>query len=72
MNFFRSEEMLNEWLASQHGERGAVLSIPKLWELSKLWYRGRMSPEFHGRSSEQVQEIFNQAGLTSEFWQASD
>lgn len=69
MAFFRSEEMLNEWLASNHVERGAALSIPELWELSKLWYQGRMSPEFHGRPMEQVQGIFKQVGLTSEYWQ---
>lgn len=69
MVFFRSEETMNEWLTSNHAERGAMLSIPKLWELSKLWYQGRMSAEFHGRTPAQVQEIFKQLGLTSEFWQ---
>jgi hypothetical protein len=70
MAFFRSEEMLNEWLASNHAERGAVLSVPKLWELSELWYQGRMSPAYHGRTVEQAQEIFKEVGLSSEFWQA--
>jgi len=70
MVFFRSEEMLNQWLASNHVANGALLSIPKLWELSKLWYRDRMSPDYHGRSLEEVQEIFKEVGLTSEFWQA--
>ena len=71
MVFFRSEELLNEWLASNHVRRGAVLSVPKLWELSKLWYRGRMLPEFRGRTAEQVQQIFKEVGLTSAFWQAT-
>ena len=69
MLFFRSEDMLNEWLASRQEQRGAVLSIPKLWELSQLWYRDRMSADFHGRTPEQVREIFKTAGLVSEFWQ---
>jgi hypothetical protein len=68
MLFFRSEEMLNQWLASKHAKRGAVLSIPQLWELSQRWYHNRMSPEYHGRTMEQVQEIFNEVGLTSSFW----
>jgi len=70
MLFFRSEEALKEWLVAQKVERGAVLSIPQSWELSKRWYQDRMSPEYHGRTLEQVQEIFKEQGLTSEFWQA--
>ena len=68
MLFFRSEEALNEWLASRHAERGEVFSIPRLWELSQRWYQDRLSPEFHGRTVEQVQEIFKEMGLTSAFW----
>lgn len=69
MLFFRSEELLETWLASNHAQRGAILSIPTLWELSKRWYHNRMSVEYHGRTVEQIQEIFAEAGLTSEFWQ---
>jgi hypothetical protein len=69
MLFFRSEELLNEWLASRQLDRGAVLSIPKLWELSQRWYHNRLSPEYHGRNMEQIQEIFKEVGLTSGFWQ---
>ena len=69
MLFFQSEERLNEWLASNQAERGAVLSIPKLWELSQRWYENRMSVDYHGRSMEQVQAIFKELGLTWEFWQ---
>ncbi len=71
MVFFRSEDMLNEWLVSNQVQQGAVLSIPKLWELSKLWYQGRLLPEYRGRTAEQVQQIFKEVGLTSEFWQAT-
>ena len=68
MLFFRSEEALNKWLASRNAARGAVFSIPQLWELSQLWYHNRMSTEYHGRSMEEVQKIFKAAGLTSSFW----
>jgi len=71
MVFFRSEDMLNEWLVSNQVQQGAVLSIPKLWELSKLWYQGRLLPEYRGRTAEQVQQIFKEVGLTSEFWQVT-
>jgi hypothetical protein len=69
MLFFRSEETLNEWLVSRKAEGGAVISLPQLWELSQRWYHNRMSPEYHGRTVEQVQEIFSGLGLTSTFWQ---
>ena len=70
MLFFRSEESLSEWLASKNAERGAVLTIPQLWELSQRWYQDRMSPDFHGRTMEQARDIFKEVGLTSAFWQA--
>jgi hypothetical protein len=68
MLFFRSEELLNQWLASNQVERGAVLSIPKLWNLSQRWYQDRISSKYHGRTTEQVQKIFREAELTSDFW----
>ena len=71
MLFFRSEELLTEWLTSNEAKPGAVLSIPKLWELSQLWYHNRMSRDYHGRTLEQIQEIFQTVGLISEFWQAA-
>jgi hypothetical protein len=71
MLFFRSEELLNSWLESNQAQRGEVLSIPQLWQLSQRWYENRLSLEYRGRTVQQVQEIFKQVGLTSEFWQAS-
>ena len=68
MLFFRSEEALDQWLVSKKAERGALLTILKLWELSQHWYQDRLSPEYHGRTVEQVQDIFKEVGLTSAFW----
>jgi len=71
MQFFQSEENLEGWLTSNHALQGAVLSVPQLWKLSNLWYHNRMSPDYHGRTLEQIQQIFRESGLTSEFWQAT-
>ena len=68
MLFVRSEEALDQWLVSKKAERGAVLTLSQLWELSQRWYHDRLSPEFHGRTVEQAQNIFKEVGLTSEFW----
>jgi hypothetical protein len=70
MLFFRSEETLDQWLASRNARRGATFSITQLWELSRHWYRDRLSPAYHGRTVEQVQAIFKEIGLTSSFWDA--
>ena len=68
MLLFRSEEWVDKWCKRNNLERGEMLSLQQVWELSKLWYGNRMSLEYRGRSMEQVAEIFKQAGLTSKFW----
>ena len=68
MLLFRSEEWIDKWCTRNNLECGEVLTLQQVWELSKLWYHNRMSLEYHGRSMEQVREIFKQAGLTSPFW----
>ena len=68
MLLFQSEEWIDKWCKRNHLEPGEVLTISHVWELSKLWYDNRLSPDYHGRSIEQAQEIFKQTGLLSNFW----
>lgn len=68
MLLFQPEEWIDKWCKRKDLERGEVLTIHQVWELSKLSYANRMSVEYHGRSIEQVAEILRQAGLTSAFW----
>ena len=68
MLLFRSEEWIDKWCNRNNMKRGEVLTADQVWELSKLWYQDRLSVDYHGRSSRQVAEVFNQAGLTSPFW----
>ena len=68
MLLFQSEEWVDKWCKRHNLERGEMLSLGQVWGLSKLWYGNRMSLEYHGRSMEQVAEIFKQAGLTAKFW----
>jgi hypothetical protein len=68
MLLFRSEEWIDVWCKQNKLERGEVLSVAQVWELSQLWYQDRLSVDYHGRSVEQVAEIFRQTGLTSKFW----
>jgi len=47
---------------------GALLSVEQVWELSKLWYHDRLSPEFKGRTKAEAHQIFEKLGLISDFW----
>jgi len=69
MLFFRSEADLESWLQAKGTSRGATLTVPQLWQLSQRWYHNRLDVEYHGRSMQQVQKIFRDVGLVSEFWQ---
>jgi hypothetical protein len=68
MLLFQSEEWIERWYQRNHFERGETITVQRAWELSKLWYGERLSLDYHGRSREQVAEIFGRVGLTSKFW----
>lgn len=68
---FRSEEEIEGWLQRKCLERGAVLSLQRVWELAKRWYADRLSPAFRGRTADEAQAIFRQLGLTGKFWCAA-
>lgn len=68
MMLFRSEEEIDRWCAATGEPRGETVPLQQIWQLSRLWYGNRMDPTFRGRTSEQVAEVFRQAGLASEFW----
>ena len=69
MLFFRSEADLDDWLQVRNAPCGETLTVSQLWQLSQRWYHNRMEAEYHGRTLEQVQEIFKKVGLISNFWQ---
>lgn len=68
MLLFRSEEWVERWCKRNQLGRGEILRLDQVWELSQLWYQERMSSDYHGRTAEQAEGIFEQAGLTSSFW----
>lgn len=47
---------------------GELLPFEQVWELSKLWYQDRLSPEFKGRSIAEAHKIFEKLGLNTDFW----
>jgi len=38
------------------------------WEMARRWYAGRLDPSWRGRSPEDAQAIFDEVGLTGDFW----
>ena len=68
MLLFRSEENINAWCQQQQMPLGQILSLEQVWQLSRCWYADRLSPDFAGRSVEQVETIFQKVGLSGSFW----
>ena len=48
--------------------KGEIKPITKVWELAKLWYGNYLSPEWTRKTLEQVVDIFQRVGFTSDFW----
>jgi hypothetical protein len=47
---------------------GECATVEQVWELSKQWYRDRLSPGFTGRTHAEAHQIFEQVGLHGPFW----
>ena len=59
---------MERWCQAKRANRGEVLSVGTVWELSQLWYHNRLSPDYRGRSLAEVEAIFRQVPLQSPFW----
>ena len=70
MLLFRSEEEIDRWCVATGEPHGESVPLRQVWALSLAWYGDRMKPDFRGRTVEQAVELFNRAGLTSDFWRA--
>ncbi|MGH8937609.1 MAG: hypothetical protein ACRDXD_15340 [Acidimicrobiia bacterium] len=47
---------------------GATLTLHQQWELARIWYADRMSPDWRRRTPEEAAAIFADLGSTGEFW----
>lgn len=68
MLLFRDEQAIDTWCASTNEPHGAIVPLQQVWDLSKIWYGNRMSPDYRGRTKDEAEAVFMQAGLTSNFW----
>jgi hypothetical protein len=67
MNLFRSEGRIARWLAGRNP--GASITVVKLCELAHAWYGDRLDPDWRPHTTKMNQRIFDDLGLTGEFWQ---
>jgi hypothetical protein len=73
MLFFRSEEQVNAWCASNGVPRRPLVSLAQLWQLSVAWYSTRLTPDARRPGPEEMRRIFADVGLEGPFWDpASD
>lgn len=68
MLLFRSEEHVQKWYRGRGIAIGANLTLEQQWELARLWYSDRMSPDWRRRTPEEAEAVFASLGLTGEFW----
>jgi hypothetical protein len=68
MLLFRAEANIAAWCQQQQVPQGQILTLDQVWQLSQRWYGDRLSPDFVGRSAEQVEAIFHEVGLIDSFW----
>jgi hypothetical protein len=59
---------VDAWLQRTGQPRGALVTLEEIWALSQLWYAGRLSPEWRGRSAQEAQAILDEVGLSGDFW----
>jgi hypothetical protein len=68
MLLFRSEEHIERWRTERDIDRGAIVTVPQMWQLAEAWYQNRLDPEWRRRTPEEAQEVFGRVGLTGAFW----
>jgi hypothetical protein len=59
---------VGRWCAVRNLARGALMTLPQAWELSRQWYGDRLSPDFRRPTVDQAHGIFANVGLTGAFW----
>jgi hypothetical protein len=68
MLLFRSEEHVKSWYQRQSIPIGASLTLEQQWDLARVWYSDRMSPDWRRRTPQEAEAVFASLGLTGEFW----
>jgi hypothetical protein len=65
---FKNENEVDNWCKQHNKPKGEVLPVSKVWELAEVWYGNYLDPDFVRKTKEVAENMFNQVGLTSDFW----
>jgi hypothetical protein len=68
MLLFRGEEHIERWRRQWGQARGGVLAIPQAWELARVWYGSKLSPEWRRPTVEEAEPLLARIGLVGDFW----
>jgi hypothetical protein len=69
MALFRSEDHVDRWCRRRGVAKGAVFSLPQLWELARRWYDDRLEHDWRRKTVAERQRILEEVGLVGPFWQ---
>jgi len=56
------------WCEQQGLEPGALVDLPRLWELARRWYGDRLDLGWRRKTPQARQTILTDLGLVGEFW----
>jgi Alkylmercury lyase len=56
------------WSATAGEPVGAVVDLPTMWRLGKVWYEDRLHDDHRRRTSEEAVAVFAELGLDGPFW----
>ena len=65
---FRSEGDVKAWLERTGHPFGAMTDFATMWAIVQPWYADRMDVGWRGLSAEAGQGIFDELGLTGDWW----
>jgi hypothetical protein len=61
-------EHVERWAAAEGERVGAVVDLPTMWRLGKVWYGDRLHDDHRRRTPEEAAAVFAEHGLTGPFW----
>lgn len=65
---FRREADVDAWCVAHAMPKGAIVSLPRLWDFASEWYGNYVHMPWRKRSADEVRDVFARHGLTGPFW----
>jgi Alkylmercury lyase len=66
---FQSRQDVEDWCARHALPKGAILSLPQLWDFARDWYGAYLDEPWTKRSTADAQALFRRHDLTGAFWE---